>query len=253
MPIRYKHNQYRGINAHLNSDLQNRTGAWGGFHSFYLVALAVEIQKQLEEHYSDQYLVDLTQSIQSVESDGKPLAAIAICGVKDENIGDPVTWLEVLSPTTKRGDDLVKYKSKRTETMAADVSLIEFDYLHQTPSVIDGVPKYPHEQNAYPYTIAISDRRWGTPQYGKVYVYGWHVDEPIREIYIPLSGDALIRFDPNSSYDRVYEQLPALSYRLNYEEPPERFNTYSPDDQTRIHQRMRAIQSSENTPVEPIE
>lgn len=174
-------------------------------------------------------------------SDPELLTALAIREVTgDASLGDIVAWIEVLSPTNKVGDGLLNYRQKRAETIAADISLVEFDYLHETPSPIDRVPRYPAEEGAFPYLIAINDRRL-TDQYGKINIYGCHVDEPIPEIYIPLKGHELIRFDPNPSYNDAFERFPALSYRLDYEREPERFNTYSPTDQERIRRRMRVV------------
>jgi hypothetical protein len=146
----------------------------------------------------------------------------------------------VLSPANKSGVGLAQYRLKRAETIVSEISLVEFDFLHQTPAVITGVNPYPDAEESYPYTIAINDRR-PTEQFGRVNVYGWHVDEPMPIVYIPLKGQDFLAFDPNPSYDDLYESLPALSYRLDYALPPKRVETYSPADQERIQTRMAII------------
>lgn len=109
--------------------------------------------------------------------------------------------------------------------------------------MISGVPRYPNETNSFPYLIAVTDQR-PTEQQGKTFVYGFRVDEPIPEIYIPLKDEEFIRFDPNPSYNAAFERFPALSYRLDYSQVPNGFDTYSQDDQDRIHKRMKKMENA---------
>ncbi len=51
MAIHYRENQYRGINAHLHSFLQNKSGAWRGFHTDMIGAMRLAIDSALPVGY----------------------------------------------------------------------------------------------------------------------------------------------------------------------------------------------------------
>src|SRR5262249_12894430 len=59
MPIHRRENQYRGVNAHLQSYFQNK-GGWSSFHTSYITHLAAEIN----DYLPTAYLVDIEQSLQ---------------------------------------------------------------------------------------------------------------------------------------------------------------------------------------------
>jgi hypothetical protein len=51
MPLHRRQNQYRGVNAHLHSSLQNEADAWGVFHGTHITLLAFEIDALLPPGY----------------------------------------------------------------------------------------------------------------------------------------------------------------------------------------------------------
>ncbi len=51
MPIHFRENQYPGINAHLQSYLQNETGGWESFHADYITFLRVGLDNELPPGY----------------------------------------------------------------------------------------------------------------------------------------------------------------------------------------------------------
>jgi hypothetical protein len=51
MPIRSRKNQYRGVNAHLNSLLQNTPGEWESFHASHIVDIARTLNQFLPAGY----------------------------------------------------------------------------------------------------------------------------------------------------------------------------------------------------------
>lgn len=51
MPIYSKKNQYRGVNAHLNSFLQNQEGMWESFHTAYIVSMTFALDAVLPAGY----------------------------------------------------------------------------------------------------------------------------------------------------------------------------------------------------------
>lgn len=51
MPTYLRDNQYKGVNAHLHSNLQNDTDAWSVFHGTHITLLALEIDALLPPGY----------------------------------------------------------------------------------------------------------------------------------------------------------------------------------------------------------
>ena len=67
-------------------------------------------------------------------------------------MGDPVTRIELLSVSNKRpGMEREGYLMTRLTALRRGTSLIELDYLHQTPSPLPGIPSYPDEEDSHPY------------------------------------------------------------------------------------------------------
>ncbi len=171
MATHSRKNLYPGVNAHLQSYLQNG-GNWEGFHQ----GLIVSLQSLLTKALPDNYYADVQQSLQiktltkpdvlisrrhhpEIVRTYKPLSSIAteatlypyetmeveelieyypsllIYQLRPENDDLPVTRIEVLSPSNKppSGSHHEKYEQKRRETLAAKINLLEIDFLHETP------------------------------------------------------------------------------------------------------------------------
>lgn len=172
------------------------------------------------------------------------LTAIAIRELETEGkeIGEPVAWIELLSPTNKLGIGAFQYIEKRFSTLQAGIIIVELDYLHQTPSPITKVPSYlDSERGAYPYTAIVTDPH-PSLQEGETRVYGFGVEQELPTIIIPLLGNDKITLDLGQVYRHTYESTNSYSSRVDYEREPEHFDTYSPADQARIKQRMRTVQ-----------
>jgi len=107
--------------------------------------------------------------------------------------------------------------------------LIEIDYLHETALIVEGIPVYPVDAAAYPYTMVVSDPRpaWDA---GKVAVYGVGVDMALPAVPIPLLNDEQLVFD----FDAVY-QYTFMARRfhnlIDYSREPVRFGSYRREDQ----------------------
>lgn len=74
-------------------------------------------------------------------------------------LGEPITRFELLSSTNKIGKAKKAYLQNRRIALLSGSSLIELDYLHQTPPIISDLPHYPHEADSHPYMIVVSDSR----------------------------------------------------------------------------------------------
>jgi hypothetical protein len=66
-----------------------------------------------------------------------------------EVVGEPVTRLELLSESNKKGGaGYLGYLRNRLTVLRSGASLIELDYLHRTPSPLPGIPAYPDEPDS---------------------------------------------------------------------------------------------------------
>lgn len=181
---------------------------------------------------------DVFQKIEPYE-----FRAIAIYQLvpRREDRGEPVAWIELLSPSNKTGGEGSPYRVKRRSLVESGVVFVELDYLHETPPAVDVVPPYP-ESGSYPYRITIFEPRPDAYQ-GKARIRQFRVDEPIPSMKIPLSGDDVLEFDFNAPYQRTFEEMlyglePGL---VDYSQLPVNFDRYSPDDQARVVNRMLAV------------
>jgi hypothetical protein len=166
------------------------------------------------------------------------LTAITIREIDDQSpFGKLVTRLEFLSPANKpAGSGAAAYQTKRVQALQSGVPLIEIDFVHEQLSPLFGTPNYPRDPAAYPYYIAVSDPRphWQT---GRVKFYGFHVNEPILPIDVPLAHTEQIHLELEAVYQHVFEAGRWYKY-VDYSQPPARFDTYSRLDRTRIVQVM---------------
>ena len=158
-------------------------------------------------------------------------------------LGDPIVRIELLSPANKAGGSFyTTYMLRRREALLDGLPLVEIDYLHETGSPVLGLPPYPDDPRSYPYHIIVSDPR--LPSTAKaVRAYGFNVDTPIPAPPIPLAGDETVLLD----YDAVYQfsfTTGRWGDQVDYEQPPMRLESYSEDDQQRIHDRMAALQKA---------
>ena len=174
----------------------------------------------------------------------QPLAAV-IRQLRQGKLGGIVTRIELLSPSNKkRGGQSDSYRIKRAEALDTGIPLVEIDYLHELPSLIRKLPRYPTHTDAYPYNLIVSDPRpnWSD---GQVRVYGFNVSQSIKQFPIPLADDETLIFDLNTVYQHSF-QAGRWGNLLDYTAEPERFNTYSPADQQVISTLM-----AQHTPGNP--
>jgi hypothetical protein len=148
--------------------------------------------------------------------------------------GEPVTRFELLSYTNKVGKTKQLYLQNRRIALMSGSSLVELDYLHQTPPIVANLPMYPSENDSHPYMILVSDRREGKniAGMGRAHVFG--VDEPISQnVLIPLADDDSVVVDFDAVYQRMFV-AGKWHKHIDYSQLPPRYDTYSPKDQDRI-------------------
>jgi hypothetical protein len=169
------------------------------------------------------------------------IAAVIYKIMDNELLGRPVTRIELLSPTNKPpGDGYLQYIEKRYAALKSGLRMVEIDYLHETHSPIKGVPSYPQQPDSFPYSIVVSDPNPSLKE-GLAKIYGFHVDEPIPTVEIPLLGTDSFSVDFNAVYQLTYRTNTAYGHRVDYAELPPRFETYSAADQERIRALMTRV------------
>jgi hypothetical protein len=180
-----------------------------------------------------------TLTLPAIEESDDPeiyFTAAAIHELDDDlSVGDAVTWIELLSPTNKPpGPGYGQYREKRYAALNSGIVLVEIDYLHESRAVlIDRVPSYPDgDPDAHAYSIVITDPR-PTPREGELAVYGFDVDTTMPVLAIPLSGKDSVKLDFGALYSTTFG-VSVLWQSADYEQLPERLETYREDDQRRI-------------------
>ncbi len=162
--------------------------------------------------------------------------------------GEPVAWVEVLSPSNKPGGQHAQeYRTKRRKLLDSGIVFVEIDYLHESAPTFNQLPAYRARDrdgnplpDAHPYRILVIDPRPMIP-YGKLYVYHFDVDQPIPTVTIPLSRADQIDFDFGTPYERMLEMELFTLEAVDYTQLPIKFNRYTPVDQQRIANRMLAV------------
>jgi hypothetical protein len=186
--------------------------------------------------------LELLELLEEEEDKEHPFSAIAVYGrAPGLQPGEPIAWIELLSPTNKGGTvDAESYRNKRRELLREGLVFVELDYLHETPPTFWRLPDYSRrEPKSHAYRIVVLDPR-PTIAEGRAYRYEFDVDSQIPAAAIPLNAGDVIRFDFDMAYQRTFEEA-LYGYDLVYSELPPNFERYSPADQQRIAARMLAV------------
>lgn len=179
----------------------------------------------------------------------KPFRALAIYEFTPGKTiqGEPVVWIELLSPSNKGdSDDAKTYRAKRIAIVESGIVFVEIDYLHESRSALYSIAPYPphpgspDQPASHPYRIAVIDPR---PDLDKAsaYLSEFDVDMPIPTVTIPLSGNEMLSFDFEVPYRKTFEEMLYGLRLIDYRELPVNFERYSQDDQARIARRMLAV------------
>jgi hypothetical protein len=161
--------------------------------------------------------------------------------------GEPIVWIELLSPSNKPGgQDAVYYREKVLKLLRSGIVLIEIDYLHESAPTFPSIPNYRPVENghtlprdAHPYRILVVDPR-PTLMKGIARLYQFDVDEALPVVDIPLQGGDVLAFDFGEPYTRTLEES-MFGLDVDYSRLPLHFQRYRMDDQGRIAVRMVAL------------
>jgi hypothetical protein len=185
--------------------------------------------------------------METLNDDQEYLLAVLIV---DAESSQPVTHIELLSPTNKPpGEGAVEYSAKRELVLRSGLPMVEIDYLHQSRSPIAKLPSYAHGQaDSFPYTITVTDPRPSLRE-GQARIYGFHVDDPIPVIDLPLKGEETVIFDFGAVYQRTFSSMATFYMEVDYEQLPVAFERYQPLDQERIVERQRLVLENASSSV----
>ncbi|MCB0125339.1 MAG: DUF4058 family protein [Caldilineaceae bacterium] len=183
------------------------------------------------------------------EAEPAEYRAIAIYEAREtRGRGEPVAWIEILSPANKPGgrhDE--EYLRKRDKLFDSALVFVEIDFLHESPPTFRTIPTYYapkrkpiFDPNAHPYHLIVIDPRPMFTQ-GKAHLYHFDVEMSIPVVTIPLSGDDVVEVDLQTPYNRTLEATFFTSDFVDYAQLPQHFDRYSPADQQRIANRMVAV------------
>ena len=274
-------NLYPGVNAHLNSLLQNEPGGWRNFHSLHVTHLFEKLEAVLPSGYfartettlqidevSDEYIVRritvpdvtifgapsgeavatakqvdvLTLPLLETMTETETLTGITIYQVGEARLGRPVTRIEVLSPANKPGGSHgEQYTLKRWQTLQSGLRLVEIDYLHQTPPVIPPLLNYSAGAKGASPYHIIVSDPRPVLEKGSATIYRFGVDDAIPSVRIPLAGTDTVILPLGEVYNRTFESSRFFRGVVDYAMLPERFDLYTDADQETIKRRLEAI------------
>lgn len=198
---------------------------------------------------SGEVVLSIAEALLAPTLSEKEFNAIKIYEVKTRKSdrGQPVVWIELLSPSNKpKGRDAKEYLYKRQQILESGVTFVELDYLHESAPTIKALPSYrallrqSSDIQTHPYRILIIDPH---PEFieGIVRIREFDVDEPIPALTLPLSGDDKLNFDFNAPYQETYQKSLYGLELVDYRELLINFDRYSAADQTRIALRILSV------------
>ena len=191
----------------------------------------VETTKQRPINGTQDLVVTIPEALAFDEVDY--YKAIAIYQTRS-NQGEPVAWIELLSPSNKPGGwDWHEYGSKRERLVQGGLIFVEIDYLHETRPTLDVAPK------DFPYRIAVIDPHPNLRE-GQARIRSFRVKDPLPVVAIPLLDDDVLDFDFGAAYDKTFTEM-LYGNEINYSQFPLNFDRYTEPDQTTIANRMLAI------------
>jgi len=208
--------------------------------------------------YGPAQTLALPELLDEHELSEKPYRAIIISELQPTAMrpGDPVVWIELLSPTNKgSSEDAELYRAKRAGVMVSGLVFVEIDYLHETPPTFHTIQDYrpshkqPAHPDAHPYRIIVIDPRPRLEK-GQAQIAHFDVDQPFPLVEIPLNAGDVLKFDFGAPYRKTFEEG-LYGRRVDYRRFPLNFDRYGEADQARIAARMLAVLNTVQASIDP--
>jgi hypothetical protein len=281
MSLRSSQNEYTGINAHLNSLLQNMKRGWLRFHNTHINHIADALNDALPAGY----VVDAPASFQisSIDATGEINVRLA---EPDIAIAEPyapapgetrnASRATLVVPTALAYDETDTYFSAVAiraigATSREAIAWIELlspsnkpaqpgwlAYREKRQLAVEGgivvvEIDYLHQTPPVLKSIPSYPGQSGYPYRvsvtiprptfasGVVEIYGWQVDDPIPKIDIPLLRDDQVVLDLDTIYQITFRSRRSFADEIDYAIEPPRIETYSQADQDQMRARMAAL------------
>lgn len=269
---------YPGIDAHLNSYLQQTDGGWESFHAAHVICIQQALNTVLPDNYYA--LPEKSLQITSITDErgrrtrpdigvfqqrpGTPstatataeptltlpldnalvdveetLTAVSIYRVDEGRLpGRLVTQIEVLSPANKPGGEYAIYHARRLQSLSDGVNLIEIDYLHRTRPVLVELPSYPAGDADATPYYLLVSIPHPTLRQGAMRLYSIGIGDPLPRFAVPLMPDESVALDMQAVYDATVTTVGAFQRFLDYTQPPVAFESFSAGDRAWIQGRI---------------
>ncbi|MFQ3672423.1 MAG: DUF4058 family protein [Aggregatilineales bacterium] len=263
-------NPYRGVNAHLNSWLQ-QDDRWRDFHTVYLAYLRNALAQALTTRG---YRVTVERSIQlrldlptrpkqpdmlivdPQERPTHPRAYVAPASAQvvdlhelllpDDPEDEPsalavyhasgrvVLWFELLSPINEsQSSGFDVYNLKRRQILQSDIAFVELDLLHEQP------PAYRQLSTVTPFRLVVIPPAWDKPR--QTWLFHFDVDDAIPSPDVPIITGDTITLPLDEVYQRVFVES-AYGADLDYRQLPLHIERYPAASQSRIQAVMHRVQ-----------
>jgi hypothetical protein len=263
---RYPTNRYIGVNAHLNSYIQQPNGTFTSFHDKFLNVIQEFLDESLPSNYRainekglqisfiegdyieevnwaskprepNQPTATFQYSLENLFSDKNVMPTVAIYSSESK-----ITVFEILIEDSKPYKSNYRYYlAKRKALLQAGVNLIEIDILHEKKPILSCIPSYPHHQtNSYPYNVFVNVPQ---PSYSEGHTewFAVPIDRPLPQLSIPLVAEESALLDLQAAYNEAYRRVKHYQDKVDYDTLPVNFSAYHKEDQQRIQAMLKTI------------
>ncbi len=283
MPFRARENLYPGINAHLNSYLQNEAGGWESFHAEHIIDLRRVIAAYLPPGYyaRAEKSLQISEYHAQAEATQRRFKAYVTVYRSEGSSESTSPFKETEAPTMviplidpfdseKSPASVTIYRVEGEDLPGRAVAHIELlspanksgspyyeRYIEKRYETVQGglhlvEIDYLHHTRPlsrdlprYPHDSGATPYAIFISQVGRSSsrVYGFGVGDIIPTLNVPLAGDDLVRVPFGEAYNRTYANLDIPQFVVDYATDPPTFDRYSEVDQQQIHSILQAIRA----------
>jgi hypothetical protein len=193
---------FPGMDPYLEGDL------WTPFQSLF----ACEIVLQLSPLLRPAFVALPDKRYYSAGSRGGDPIPHAFAVIRKPMLGAIVTWIEIISPASKKAEGREAYSARRNDYLRAPTHLLEIDLTGEPPSwpSNERMPSAPH--------CVILSRANKRPVV-EMWPIQW--EHRLPTVPVPLGdGDADAVLDLQAALNRLFEKF-ALDLSIDYAAPPE--------------------------------
>jgi hypothetical protein len=247
MALQFPDNRYPGVNAHLNSYLQQPNGMWSSFHLNLVHRIARGLDSSLPHGFYT--MCQHGMQLREPEFEHKNLIekdkyfwCVDVVQMQEDLEINLITRIEIISPTSKYPASSHNfYVNQRQNFLELGFDLVEIDLIHE-PITTDGKLKQsPIQNNDCLYSACTTITAFNETLYSKCQ---WAVDEPLPTINVPLHHFTMIRLNLNKAYNQAFISTRIFAWLVDYEKQPVNFNRYSVTDQQRINAILEQIRAT---------